>query len=72
MMKGAKRINPNCRWQIETTKNLIRYANNPFDGSGYIFKQALSEIRKEGVPIIYDKKNCRYYNRETIDPRWGY
>jgi hypothetical protein len=72
MTRGAKRINPNCRGKIETVKNAMRYASAPFDGDGYIFRQALKEVRKEGAPIIYDPKNCRYYNRKTISPNWGY
>lgn len=72
MIRGKKRINPNCRGNIETLKSNIRHSKNPFDGTGYMFKKSVSELRKEGIKIIYDKQKCRYYNKETINPIWGY
>jgi len=31
-----------------------------FDGDGYAFKKAVSELRKQGVQIRYDRKNACY------------
>lgn len=72
MHTGSKRINPSFRAQIDTMKNNFRFINSPFDGVGYPFKQAIKELRKEGVDIIHDKKMCRYYNKKTISSIWGY
>lgn len=72
MNRGAKRINPNQRAIIDTLKNNMRFSNKPFDGTGYAFKQALKELRSEGVEIIYNAKKCHYYNKNTIAKIWGY
>jgi hypothetical protein len=72
MNRGSKRINPSLRPQIDTLKSKIRSSKSPFDGTGSAFKTALSELRKEGLEIIYDNKMCRYYNPKTIDIVWGY
>jgi hypothetical protein len=71
MNAGAKRINPSGRAKIDTAKNLIRFSTSPFDGGGFV-KTAISELRKEGIEIIYDKNKCRYYNTKTISSIWGY
>lgn len=71
MNRGAKRINPSGRAKIDTAKSLIRNATSPFDGDGFV-KTAISELRKEGFEIIYDRDKCRYYNTKTISPIWGY
>lgn len=60
MDRDAKRINPSQRPQIEKVKSYIRYAVRPFDGTGRIFKTAISELRKEGLSIIYIKEKCHY------------
>ena len=72
MQQGSKRISPNSRGRILTLKKAFMYSKNPFDGNGHIFKTAISELRKEGVKIIYDRKKCRYYNADTISEIWGY
>jgi hypothetical protein len=72
MQKGKKRINPSLRPQIDTLKSKIRFAKNPFDGTGGAFKIALKELRAEGIIIAYDRKNVRYYNKKYILKSWGY
>lgn len=72
MTRGSKTISNSLRPKIENVKNMMRFAENPFDGSGIIFKTALSEIRKEGIEIVYDKTKCRYYNVKTINKKWEY
>lgn len=72
MTSGNKTISNSVRPQIDTLKSHFRFAKNPFDGSGYAFKTAISELKKEGVNIIRDKKMCRYYNSETVSLIWGY
>lgn len=60
MNRYSKRINPSFRPQIERIKGYIRAERGPFDGDGYPFKKALSELRKEGYTIKYDRINCHY------------
>ena len=72
MPKGNKTICNNSVMRIATLKNNIRNSSNPFDGTGHIFKEAIKQLRKEGVAIIYDAVKCRYYNPVTIHPKWGY
>ena len=48
------------RGVIDTLKNNIRFNTRPFDGCGYPFKKALSELRREGVNIKYIRKMCHY------------
>lgn len=72
MNKDSKRINSNFRGQIGVLKNRMRHATTPFDGTGYPFKQALKEVRNEGIDIIYNKVKCHYYNPKTIAEIWGY
>ena len=72
MNSDIKRIDPSFRAKIDTMKNRFRFIKNPFMGDGYPFKQAIKELRKEGVKIIYDKKQCRYYNPQTISAKWNY
>lgn len=60
MNKDAKRINPSLRPQIEKVKGYIRDSLRPFDGNGYIFKTAISELKKEGLQIKYIKEKCHY------------
>lgn len=72
MTSGKKTISNSLRPKIENIKNMIRFTENPFDGSGSPFKTAISELRAEGVNIIHDRKMCRYYNKSTINPKWGY
>lgn len=71
MNRHSKRISNSLRPRIDTLKCMIRYAPAPFDGYG-LLKTAISELRKEGLVIIYDKQYCRYYNPQTIDKKWGY
>lgn len=72
MTRGNKTISNSTRPQIDNLKCQLRYATNPFDGTGRIFKTAISELRKEGVSIIRDKDKCRYYNPLTVNVKWGY
>jgi len=72
MTKGKKRINPNSRGIIDSLKNKMRFAPNPFDGGGHPFKTAISELRKEGVEIKHNKNKQHYYNPKTVRKVWGY
>ncbi len=60
MKAGSKRISPHSRTQIENIKSNIRCGNRPFDGDGYPFKQALRELRQEGMTIKYIRDKCHY------------
>jgi hypothetical protein len=60
MNRDAKTISSSCRPEIERVKSYILDAVRPFDGDGYIFRTALSELRKEGVKIAYIKNKCHY------------
>ena len=72
MKAGSKRINPSSRPQIDTLKSKMRFSTNPFDGTGHVFKQAIKELREEGINIKRDAKMCRYYNIQTVAKAWGY
>lgn len=72
MIKGKKNIKPNLKSQVENMKFDFRYAKNPFWSDTNQFKQAICELRKEGIKIIYDRKKDYYYNEETISDIWGY
>ena len=62
MNRHAKRISNSCRPEIERTKGYIRNSNGKwFDGSGYIFKVALREMRESGYVIKYNRKKCSYH-----------
>lgn len=71
MNRDAKCISSSGRGKIDTLKSNMRFATNPFDGSGF-FKTALAELRKEGVNIIFNKEKQHYYNPQTISKIWGY
>lgn len=58
--------------KIATLKNHMRFTQNPFSGDGYPFKQAIKELRAEGVSIVYNANKCHYYNKETVNPKWEY
>lgn len=60
MIRGKKRINPSLRGKIETIKSNIRCATRPFDGDGYVFSQAVRELRQEGMEIRYIREKCHY------------
>ena len=60
MVKGKKTISSSQRPQIEKIKCNIRNSVRPFDGEGYTFKKALSELRKEGLKITYVRSKCHY------------
>jgi len=72
MNRDSKTIKSNFRGQIGILKNRMRHATTPFDGDGYPFKQALKEIRNEGIKINYDRTKYRYYNPKTVAEIWGY
>ncbi len=72
MNRYSKTISNSSRPVIDNLKNKFRFTSNPFDGNGYPFKQAISELRKEGIPIVYDKNMCRYYNKNTVSKNWNY
>jgi hypothetical protein len=60
MNSDSKNIKSSLRPEIERVKGFIRDAVRPFDGSGYVFKTALSEIRKEGTHILFVREKCHY------------
>lgn len=60
MVRGKKTISNSQRPQIEKIKCNIRNSIRPFDGEGYCFKKALSELRKEGLQIAYIRTKCHY------------
>ena len=72
MNKDKKCIKSNAAMKIATIKTNMRNAVNPLDGDGAWFKKAVSELRNEGISIVFDKQKQRYYNPLTINPRWGY
>ena len=61
MYRGAKRINPSSRREIDIIKSHILSSKRGFDGSGYPFKKAVSELRQQGKIIQYDSTTCLYY-----------
>lgn len=60
MKSGSKTISSSLRPKIDTIKCIIRYSIRPFDGTGYVFKQAVKELREEGLNIIHQKDKCNY------------
>lgn len=60
MNRDAKTISCSQRPDIERVKSYIINSIRPFDGSGYVFKTALSELRKQGLNIVYIKEKCHY------------
>lgn len=60
MTKGAKTISRSWRREIDIIKNNILMTSKPFDGTGYPFKQAVSELRKEGLKIEYNREIASY------------
>lgn len=60
MNRGAKRISNSLRPKIQILKGYIRESTRGFDGDGYVFKQAIRELKKEGIKIVYDKTKCLY------------
>ena len=61
MNRDAKRINPSLRGRIDIVKGYIRNSNGKtFDGDGYIFKQAVRELRKDGMNIVYHRNIWSY------------
>ena len=60
--RGAKRIKPTHRPNIENIKIAIRRNFRGFDGDGYAFKTAFRELRREGLKIVFDKDACLYRN----------
>lgn len=65
MNRHAKTISNSVKPKIRTLKSQIASTKNPFDGCGYIFKQALKELREEGFVIKYQKEKCRYIKEKT-------
>lgn len=68
MNKDAKNIRCTVRPEIERVKGYIRDASRPFDGSGYIFRTALRELRREGMIIRYDRNLSHYTKIERNKP----
>ncbi|HAS7807793.1 TPA: hypothetical protein I7551_07805 [Vibrio cholerae] len=60
MQRGSKCISTSLRGKIDTIKGYIRETTRPFDGDGYPFKQALKELRDEGMVITYKRDMCHY------------
>ena len=60
MAKGSKTISNSLRPKIDSIKCMIRYSIRPFDGTGYIFKTAIKELRNEGLNIKHQKDKCNY------------
>jgi len=61
MYAGSRTISSSLRPQIDIIKNRIRFTKNKFDGTGYTFKQAIKELRQEGIKIKLDRKSYMYY-----------
>lgn len=61
MQRGAKNISSSWSREISIIKGNIRDAKAGFDGTGYPFKKALSELRKEGMKIKYDSERALYF-----------
>lgn len=61
MNRDSKNISSSLRPQIETIKSNIRNSKGTgFDGTGYPFKQALKELRAEGLNIKHVRSKCHY------------
>jgi hypothetical protein len=60
MNRFSKRINPSSRREIDIIKGNIKSSIRGFDGCGYPFRKALSEVRKEGFLVKYVKEKCHY------------
>lgn len=60
MRPGNKTISNSLRPQIDNIKSNIRGAVRPFDGTGRAFKQALVELRGEGMVIHYVAEKAHY------------
>ena len=60
MNRFSKRINSSLRREIDIAKGYIKSSTRGFDGCGYPFKKALSEVRKEGYVVKYVKEKCHY------------
>jgi hypothetical protein len=60
MQRGAKCISTSLRGKIDTIKSHIRVTTRPFDGDSYPFKQAVKELRAEGMVITYKRDMCHY------------
>ncbi len=63
MNKNAKTIGNSLRPQIEITKSYMRCSTRPIWGDGYVFKKALSEIRKEGIVMSLNKTTGDYLRK---------
>lgn len=61
MNRHAKSIKSTLRPQIENIKGYILDSKRGFDGTGYAFKKAMSELRRDGHSINYDIKKCLYF-----------
>ncbi len=60
-MTDKKRINPHLTSRISIIKGYIRNSKSGFDGNGYIFKEAIRQLKKEGLEITYNKNKCAYF-----------
>lgn len=47
--------------KVASVKINIRTSKYPFDGDNNIFKSAISQLRKEGIEILKNRKKCHYY-----------
>ena len=66
MNKDAKRIDSSFKAEICRIKGyILNSSGRGFDGDGYPFNQAVRQLRKRGVNIVYDRKKCSYFIKET-------
>lgn len=62
MPRHNKRISPHCIAQISVTiGNILSSTERGFFGDGYIFRTALSKVRKLGYIIKYERKTGNYF-----------
>lgn len=67
MNRNAKNISSSLRPQIEIVKGYIRSSERPFDGDGYVFQKAVSELRKSGWVIKFIRAKDHYLSQGFIE-----
>lgn len=64
---GTGRISSSLTSRVSIIKGYIRNSHGKgFDGDGYVFKEAIRQLRKEGWAIRYDRKQGLYFAEEEI------
>jgi len=62
MNRHSKRIATNFKQNISVIMANIENSNGRgFDGVGYPFQKAISNCRKNGLKIRYDRRICSYF-----------